>query len=321
MRRRRARNPLGWFYFTVLSALLIGGSIWLDRSGVKVQGRVADKHELITVDHDPTGGWSRRYELGVAFATADGTPMAAAVEVPASRYESLRPGDAVEIRYLPALPVFARTVDRSTATVVSDMLSRLLGIPLLLWLGAGVVALWIAARMGTVPLIITAFGWSAASFPLLFAAPTPPVPAGVETTARVRSVTLVTKSPARRSTRRRRYVTGRSDAIRRLDVPYQVVQMMVAVPGRPDSVVAVDAVDSGSVPGLLPEARLAVRRDIQAPRSAKLVRGTRTFVDRNRYHLLIPVQGACALGLLAGLTYRRKSRRPRVAASPATVPV
>lgn len=75
---------------------------------------------------------------------------------------------------------------------------------------------------------------------------------------------------------------GRSDAFRRLEVPYQVVQLAVPVQGGGDTVLAVDAVDSGSVAGLAFGALLPVRLEPAAPREALIDGGTQRFVEANR---------------------------------------
>ena len=122
----------------------------------------------------------------------------------------------------------------------------------------------------------------------------------------MRGITLIDKSPSRVSNTRGR--TSRFN--RRLEIPYQVVELSIPVSGGRDTVIAVDAVDSGSVAGLAHGSRLPVRLDPAAPREAQLANGTRRFVEANRYHFRIPVLGCGLLGLLAALSYRwrRKGR-------------
>jgi hypothetical protein len=294
------------FYALLVSGLLVGGSVWLDERGPTTLARVTEKRETIAPDHDPAGRWNRHDQLGVAFTLPDQTPMSAMVTVDSARYDAFRSGDTVAIRYLRPLPVFARMADRSTATVLSDMGHRLLQIHLLVWLVAGGLALWLAARLGTAVVVLTGVAWSAASFPLLFDPPVPVIPAGRETVARVQAVRLVTKSPSGGYSRSR----SRSASMRRLAVPYQLVELRLAVPGQPDSVVAVDAVDSGSVGGLVVGAKLPVRQATSDPRAARLVGGRRSFVQRNRFHFLVPVQVFCLLGVLLAFMRSGKRRRP-----------
>jgi hypothetical protein len=315
MARKRRVSWLSVFYFLVTLGALVGGSVWLDRNGEPVVAKVTSKNEEITVTHDPQGGWYRYYRVGAEFEAA-GTLMSATVTVDRARYDALHLGDTLEIRYLPILPVFARTPDRSTATVAVEATHHLLGSRLLWWVAGGILAMLIVARIGIVPIVVTGLLWMAAGHVLLLRAPPVPEPSGVETTARVRSVTLVTKSPAHRTRTRRR--AFRSESATRLAVPYQVVQLQVPVPGRPDSLLAVDAVDSGSVARLTVGAVLLVRYPTDDAREARLTDGTRTFVVRNRYHFLPAVVGLPLLGMLGGWGFRsRRKRRAERSSTPA----
>jgi len=309
--RRRRRSRLSLLYALVIGGLLVGSSVWLDYRGERVVAPVTAKRERITVVHEPQGSWDRWYEVGVGVAGSAGDPWVANVGVPRERYESLRVGDSIEVRYLPALPLFARTSDRSTATVAWEAAKRILGVPLLLWAAGGAAALWIAARVGTVAVLAGGVAWIAAGVAFLCRAPVPSAPSGAESPARVTAVTLVSKAPARGRSRTRSRVAR---SIRRLAVPYQVVQLQLVPRGRPDPVLVVDAVDSGSVRGLAVGAELPVRYDPAAPREARLAVGTRSFVERNRYHYLPIVLGLPLLGLLGGLAFRwdrrRRTRQP-----------
>ena len=78
----------------------------------------------------------------------------------------------------------------------------------------------------------------------------------------------------------------------------------------------VDAVDSGSVPGLAHGAVLPFRYEASSPRNGRLARGARTFMTRNRYHFLVPVVGCGILGMLGALGVRdRRLRRARSSGS------
>jgi hypothetical protein len=310
MARRRHHSKLSLFYVAVISAALAGSSLWLDQRGVPVVATVTGKTEEIGVTHDPQGGWHRHYRVGAAFDAA-GAPTTATVTVEGDLYDALRLGDSLEIRYLPALPLIARTPDRSTATVAAEAARQLLGSRLIWWLGCGALAMTIAARLGMVSIVATGLLWMAAGGILLLRAPSAPVATGVETTARVRGVTLVTKSPSRGTSRRRSRAVS-SESVRRLAVPYQVIELQVPVAGRPDSLVAVDAVDSGSVAGLGFGAMLRVRHPEGDPRAARLSEASRTFVARNRYHYLTIVIAGPLLGMLGAWGFRQRRRRSRV---------
>jgi hypothetical protein len=314
-RRRRRGSRLELFYGLVTAGLMVGASLWLDRNGVPVTGHVAAKQERIVVGHKPSGEWRRLYEVVAAFKLPGGGGSHATVRVASDRYDTLRAGDPIELRYLPQFPLLARTTDRSTASVVRELAWGLAGIPILVWLAGGLLVLWIAARMGTVPVLAAGAAWLAAGYSLLLSPPSREAPGPAQAMAQVRGVTLVDKSPARMYRAPRRS----SGFNRRLEVPYQVVELLVPVPGGGDTVLAVDAVDSGSVAGLANSAVLPVRLDPAAPRDAQLAAGSRRFVEANRYHFLIPVVGCGILGTLAGLTYRWQRRKRLASAREGTI--
>ena len=305
-RRRRRASRLELFYAAVIAALMVGGSAWLDRSGTLITAEVAGKRERIVVGYEPMGEWDRYYEVTAAFDRPDGGRWQASVRVPGERYDATRAGDSIEIRYLPQFPFLARTSDRSTVTALAEFGSALAAIPILAWLVVGIAGVWIAARIGTIPVVAVSAAWAVAAWTMLFTLPSRTGYRPMEVVAEVRAITLVNRSPEH-------VVQTRAHAGRfnnYLDVPYQVVQLAVPVRGGLDTVLAVDAVDSGSVQGLAHGARLSVELDPAAPRDAQLAGATRRFVEANRYHFLIPVLGCVVLGALGGLTYRwRRSRR------------
>ncbi|HYC33432.1 MAG TPA: hypothetical protein VEB59_14185 [Gemmatimonadales bacterium] len=320
-KRRRRVSRLSLFYFFVTAGLLVGGSIWLDRRGELATARVTSKNEEITVQRVPQGGWFRWHRLGVEFDTRDGATGMATVTVPEERYDAIHPGDTILVRYVPFFPLLARAADRSTGLAMRDAATHfgadLFLTRLILWLAAGAVALWVASRIGTPLVVVVGLAWIAVAFPLQFPSPPPLRPLGVEGSARVTSVTLITKAPARRTARRRRAGRGFGESTRRLAMPYQVVQLRFTLPGQQDSIVAVDAVDSASVAGLVVGEVLAIRYDPLAPREARLSEGTRTFRERNRYHFAVPVIGVGVLGMLAAWGASRR-RRTRGATAPAS---
>lgn len=296
-------GKLELLYLVVITGLLVGGSVYLDRNGVPVTGRVIGRHERVIVGHEPSGQWRRYYEVAAAFDLPGGGTSQATVRVTPGRYDSLRMGDRIALRYLPQFPLLARTTDRSTAGIVSEMAWNLAGIPLLVWFVGGIVAFGITAPLGAIPVLAAGGAWLAAGYVMLLTPPSPKRPGSSEATALVRAVTLVDKSPTRQRSRRG---TGFD---RRLAIPYQVIELLVPARGGRDTVLAVDAVDSGSVAGLANGARLPVRLDPAAPRAAQLAGGTRRFVEANRYHFRVPVVGLAVLGTLAGLSYRWRRRK------------
>ena len=302
-RRRVGRGRL--FFALVLFGLLVGSSVWLDQRGTKVLAPVRAKHERVTLLHDPQGSWYRWYEVGVDVGTLGTQPWTATVEVPEARYDSLRIGDSIEVRYLQELPLFARTSNRSTATVVREAALRVGIVPLLIWIGCGIAGLWIAARVGMPAILAGGLAWMAFGFPVLLPSNAPVAPPASAGTATVDAITTVSKSPERRGRARRRI--ARSSSIRRLPVPYQVVQLRLA-PANGDTVLVVDAVDSGSVANLAVGAEIPVRFDPKTPREGRLAQGTRSFLERNRYHFLPAAIGVPLIGMLAAMGFRRRRR-------------
>jgi hypothetical protein len=321
-RRRRPTSPLSVVYFVVITGLLVGSSVWLDQRGETAVATVKSKHEEITIQQEPRGGWDRWYRVGVEFPARDDNLGMATLDLPRERYDALGIGDTVSVHYFPSFPFLARAADRTTLQAVGDACGRLLRnpgvMPSIAWVLVGAVALWIASWIATPVIVVTGLAWMAAGLLLLFPriAPGPFGPATA--TARVSAVNLIAKAPARNSSRRHRASRALGDQARRLPMPYQVVQLRFLGPGHSDSTLAVDAVDSGSVAGLRIGMELAIRYDPRSPRNAHLAAGARTYLDRNRYHFRTPVIGIALLGILAA--WGARTRRRRRSSSPAPAP-
>lgn len=306
-RRRLTVSRLQLFYAVMLVALMVGASLTLDRTGTLVTAQIAAKRERIVVGYEPSGDWDRYYEVAAAFDRPDGGRSEPVIRVSATRYDALRAGDSIAVRYLRQFPAFARTSDRSTVTALRDLVQAIAGMPIVVWLAAGALGFWLAARVSTVAVIAMAVAWAAAAWPMFFTPTSGDRPRPVETLAEVRNVTLVDRSPARIPQHR---AVG-PQFNRRLAVPYQVVELNVLAEGR-DTVLAVDAVDSGSVTGLAIGSHHIARLDPAAPRDAQLAGGTRRFAAENRYHFFVPVIGCVILAALAGFGFRIRttSRSP-----------
>lgn len=303
-RRRRASRP-GLISVAAFVGLLAGGSLWLDQQGVLVTASVATKHERVHVRYQPMGEWDRYHEVTATFDVPGGGSSTATVRVSADRYATLRAGDSIEVRYLPQFPLLARTSDRSTAGVVRDSAAAFVGIPIVGWIVVGVLSLWIASLLGVIPVLAVGAAWAAAAWLLFFTLPSRDRPRPAEVMADVQRVTLVNRAPRR--TRHPGRGIFRMD--RRLDIPYQVAELRLPNASG-GTVLAVDAVDSGSVHGLVQGARLPVRLDPVAPRDAQLVGGTRRFAEANRFHFFVPQFGFGVLGTLAAVGYAvRRSKR------------
>jgi hypothetical protein len=321
-RRPRRTNPLSVVYFVVTLGLLVGSSVWLDQRGETAVATVKSKHEEVTIQQEPQGGWDRWYRVGVEFPTRDDNLGMATLTLPRERYDALRLGDTIAVHYFPAFPLLARAADRTTLQAAGDAFGRLLStpglMPSLAWMLAGAVALWITSWIATPLVVLAGLAWMGAGLLLLFPALSPSRPGPAAKTARVAAVNLISKAPARSSSRRHRSFSSLGDDARRLAIPYQVVQLRFPNPGLRDSTLALDAVDSGSVAGLQVGAELPIRYDPGSPRDAQLAVGSRSYLERNRYHFRIPVIGIALLGILAAWGARtRRNRRPT---SPAPAP-
>jgi hypothetical protein len=125
-RRRRRASRLELFYAAVIAALMVGGSVWLDRSGTLITAEVAGKRERIVVGFEPSGEWDRYQEVLAGFERPDGGRWEAIVRLPGTRYDTLRAGDSIAIRYLPQfLSSRARATARpSPRSPSSDLRSR-----------------------------------------------------------------------------------------------------------------------------------------------------------------------------------------------------
>jgi hypothetical protein len=323
-RRRRPSSPLSVVYFVVIIGLLVGSSVWLDQRGETAVATVKSKHEEITIQLEPRGGWDRWYRVGVEFPARDDNLGMATLNLPRERYEALGIGDTVSVHYFPSFPLLARAADRTTLQAAGDAGGRLLRnpgvMPSLAWVLAGAVALWIASWIATPVIVVTGLAWMAAGLLLLFPRIAPGPFGRATATARVSAVNLIAKAPARNTARRHRASRTLGDQARRLAMPYQVVQLRFPNPGRSDSMLAVDAVDSGSVAGLQVRTEVPVRYDPRSPRDARLAVGTRTYLERNRYHFRTPVVGLALLGILAAWGARTGRSRRRVPRTPAAPP-
>ena len=80
--------------------------------------------------------------------------------------------------------------------------------------------------------------------------------------------------------------------------PIQVVGVEFVPAGRTEPVLAVDLIDSGSVPGLKTNAELAIDYEAASPRTAHIRSATRSFPARNLRG--IAIESALGLGIIVG---------------------
>jgi hypothetical protein len=281
------------------------GSMYLDVAGIVVEAQVTSTEERISYRPRTPGAWSRSFWAAVTFTAPDG-PAMAPLWIDEGRYDALRPGATVAVRYLPLLSFIARPADQSTRALVPWR-----------WLAiaAGVAAcagiLWLGLRRaspvlkGLTVLAAIVFGVIWIRFPTPWP---PPIEPPVRTaTAEVRSVRTVTHS----------FLSGGSTGTVAAPQPWEVVELQFVPEGRDKPVIAVDGVDVGSVAGLEVGARLPVSYSANRPRDARLV-GARTYRWREWRELgehaatgVVVIGGLLALGTLAGAWWRRSVRRSK----------
>ncbi|MCC6629982.1 MAG: hypothetical protein IT340_21605 [Chloroflexi bacterium] len=291
-------------------AVLIAGSLYLDQAGVVVPAQVQSKEERISSARGraPDNWWTRQLTLTVAFTTVDGRPTTTQLFTDEEGFDALRPGAAVQVRYLPELRVIARPADQSTLSLVPWSWLPTIGLAL-----ASIALIWLMIRRRA-PKPLTAIAVGVGIFGLLtwLFPPWEPEPTGpLQTaTAEVRNVRSITRS----------VFSGRT----RWDAPqpWELVELTFVPAGRDQPVVAVDGVDRGSVAGLTAGARLSVTYPAAAPRSARLVGAARTYRWQEWLGLAETVLligavlgGLWLLGKLWGrLWHRATARRPDDAA-------
>jgi hypothetical protein len=93
---------------------------------------------------------------------------------------------------------------------------------------------------------------------------------------------------------------------------YQLVQLAFVPPSVGDTVVAMDAIDSGSASALTPGTRVSITYSLRDPRAARMDGAPRTFARTNLVGLWtvgLAVFAAIGLLLLGGRSWRRIRRR------------
>src|SRR5439155_21957924 len=92
---------------------------------------------------------------------------------------------------------------------------------------------------------------------------------------------------------------------RTLPMPYQLVEFAFKPQGSADTLRAGDAVDSGTVSGLVEDALVAVRYDTRNARNARLAVARRSFPDENRRLYWLDVVLLGVVPALIALIWRR----------------
>ena len=215
--------------------------------------------------------------------------LGATVTVGTAEYEARHQGDHVRVLSLDCCPIFARLASRTTASWMAETGWQMLdGLRWILWAVLGVAALFGAFKLGRPAVVLTGAAWLAAAtvLPGAYAPVATPADDWRPAEARVVDLHLIDE-----------FLDSRhSDGVDLLQ-PYYVVELGFVPRGARDTVVVVDAVDSGSVAGLTYGARLPIRYDPGSPRNGVLAAGRRTYPAGNR-----PLYWFFAAGIPAALT-------------------
>jgi hypothetical protein len=272
----------------LVAGLALAGSLYLDQTGIAVPGQVTAMEERITMGRG--ANWSRVLALTTRYTAAGATqPTTTVIHVDEAIFDRLRPGAAVRVRYLPEVRAIARLEEQSTLSILLSILPWD-WLPVIGLAASGAALLWLLLkrrlpRLLGFPLAVIWLGWLASV--LLPAAPgLEPAGPRQAAIAEVRQVDTITRSG---SYRRRRYSAG--DYAQ----PYELVELVFTPAGRDRPVVAVDAVDQGSLPGLTVGAIVAITYPPDAPRQARLTGGTRDYWWKNWLEAGLIVGGLVAL--------------------------
>jgi hypothetical protein len=303
-----SRPSCGCFFWLLLVALLLAASLWIDRAAPKTEAVVHSKVESARLFHEPDGGWRLNQTVWVRLKPSGRDSTLAALNVSPSRFDSLSVGSRVRVRYVPFFPYYVRATDYSTTALLRDLFApNTTMMRWLYWILVGALAMYVAARIGFAAAAVVALAWLGAAYVLILSPVTVPTPGAVHAPARVRYTQYV-----------REMVSSRGRSRIPLDVTYLFVEMRFLPAGARDSLLVVDAVDSASITRPENGAIVTVGYDPAEPRSARLVNGTRTFVNRNRgaflWVVLVPVGLGLLMALALGRTRRRRAPRASSAA-------
>lgn len=295
------------FSSIVLPVLLLGlivvPPLWLDH-GPETDATVFQKYEGYRLNRDPDGGWRRRLVVWTRFKAANGTYHTSELMLGNGDYDTISVGSRLRVRYLPVYPYTTRLVTRTTLIQARELFTpettrgRWMALMLLF-----APLTFLFGRLTKIAGFAVAGVWLWASWVYILRPVPLPVPGPQHTSARVSWTEVRSRGLGR----------TRSD---RLRVPYRLVALSFVPPGARDSITVLDAVDSASLSPKPADGSLEpIGYEPGVPRTARLLVGSRSFINANRYEFLLVAIAPIALALIAS-TVRLKRRRPAVAARP-----
>ena len=297
------------FSSLVVPVLLLGlvavPPLWLDHAP-ETDAVVFQKYEGYRLNRDPDGGWRRRLVVWTRFKAANGTGHTSELMLGNGDYDTVSVGSHLRVRYLPVYPYTTRLVTRTTLMQARDIFTpettrgRWMG---LLLLFAPLTFLF--GRLTKIAGFAVAGVWLWATW-IYILRPVPlPVAGPQHTSARVSWTEVQSRGLGR----------GRRD---RLRMPYRLVALSFVPAGARDSITVLDAVDSASLTPMPANGSLEpIGYEPGLPRTARLLMGSRSFINANRYEFIIVALAPIALALIAS-SVRLKRRRPARAAVPAS---
>jgi hypothetical protein len=270
------------FGLLLIAALVLGlhyyATVQVDRRGVVASGEVVRKKEYMRVRGR---SWSPHLEVAIRYVPEPSSgPTLTDVAVDEATFDRLRVGSPVSVRYLPDSWLTrlglagVRLVDQPLGRRPRGLLGPLFRDELPLaatgLLAFALIVLWRRTRSWLAA--IGAAVMALAVFTLIYTPHIPPTPSGPLGRARavVREINRVTELGPRREE-----VPSKAFAA------YQLVQLAFVPQSVGDTVVAMDAIDDGSVPGLAPGASVAITYSMTHPRAARVDGARRTFARTN----------------------------------------
>jgi hypothetical protein len=258
--KNRLRGCIQVISLSLIPVLLLAASLYLDVGGSLVTGNITSKDERVEVRR--AGDWRHTIRVAVSFQTST-NEREVNLDVDPALFDALSVGQQVEVRYLEfgRLFVFARLARQSTLTVIPWTLIRNAALiilpviliwrlnqarsalrrPSILWWGA--LIMWIAG-----------LGWFVA-LPRLNPAPRLQAVAHAQTITHYTQVEISSR---------------RSSDVFDVPQPFDLVQLSFVPAGLHDPVLAVDAIDSGSVSRLEQGGNIAITYPENDPRAAAI---------------------------------------------------
>jgi hypothetical protein len=285
-----------FFVPTLLLILVLGPPLWLDHAP-EADAVVTRKYEGYRLSRDADGGWRRRLSVWTRFRTPAGVEHTSELMLGNGDYDSLTVGSHLRVRYLPIYPFTTRPVTRSTVTQARELFTpeTTRG----WWMALLIVfapLTFLATRLTKLAGMAVAALWLWASWAYILQPKPLPTPGAQHASATVAWTQVVSRGISRH----------RSD---RLRVPYRLVALTFMPPGARDSITVLDAVDSASLTPKPANGTLEpIGYEPGVPRTARLLVGTRTFINSNRYEYILIAIAPIVLVLLAGSVRAKKAR-------------